>query len=191
LPWVLHVTPQSAPGEDLEQSVMKVAAWLERQDAVDFVQVDYKWLKRLAGLLGFGEALVTVLTAVLALAVAVVVANTIRLDVASRADEIQVLNMVGAPNSFIRQPFLYSGFWYGLMGALLALAFLHLALFYLQSPVERLLDAYGNTFEIRGGGAVVTVSVLAGGALLGLLGSWVAVRRHLRRFRLQEMPKKK
>jgi cell division transport system permease protein len=190
LPWVLHITPRVGEGEDLGGVVAESAVWLEAQPGVDLVQVDHKWLERLARLLELGQALVTVLAVVLSLAVVVVVANTIRLDVANRAAEIQVLNMVGAPNGFIRQPFLYSGFWYGLMGALLALLFLHLAFFYLQAPMERLLDAYGNAIEIRGAGLRETVAVLLGGAMLGLAGSWIAVRRHLRQFRLEEMPRK-
>lgn len=190
LPWVLHITPRVGEGQDLGAVVAESAGWLEAQPGVDLVQVDHKWLERLARLLELGQALVTVLAVVLSLAVIVVVANTIRLDVANRAAEIQVLNMVGAPNGFIRQPFLYSGFWYGLMGALLALLFLHLAFFYLQVPLERLLDAYGNAIEIRGTGLRETVAVLLGGALLGLAGSWIAVRRHLRQFRLEEMPRK-
>ncbi len=191
LPWVLHITPRVDEGEDLEAVVAEAAGWLQAQPQVELVQVDHKWLERLAGLLELGQALVTVLVLVLSLAVVVVVANTIRLDVANRADEIQVLNMVGAPNGFIRQPFLYSGFWYGLMGALLALGLLQLALFYLQAPVERLLDAYGNAVVIRGTGIGGTVSVLLGGAVLGLAGSWIAVRRHLKQFRVDEMPQKK
>ena len=190
LPWVLHITPRIGEGEDLGGVVAESAGWLETQPGVDLVQVDHKWLERLARLLELGQAMVSVLAVVLSLAVVVVVANTIRLDVANRAAEIQVLNMVGAPNGFIRQPFLYSGFWYGLMGALLALLFLHLAFFYLQVPMERLLDAYGNAIEIRGTGLRETVAVLLGGALLGLAGSWIAVRRHLRQFRLEEMPRK-
>jgi cell division transport system permease protein len=191
LPWVLHITPRVGEGEELESAVGEAAAWLEAQPRVDLVQVDHKWLERLAGLLELGKALVTVLATVLSLAVVVVVANTIRLDVANRADEIQVLNMVGAPNGFIRQPFLYSGFWYGLMGALLALVFLQMALFYLQAPMERLLDAYGNVVELRGTGVRGTVTVLLGGAFLGLAGSWLAVRRHLKQFRLEDMARKK
>lgn len=191
LPWVLQLTPGTATGETLEAAVTSAADWLEQQPGVEFVQVDHKWLQRLAGLIELGEALVAVLVVVLSLAVVVVVANTIRLDVANRADEIQVLNMVGAPDGFIRQPFLYSGFWYGLMGAVLALAFLHLALFYLQAPLERLLDAYGNTFDLQATGLRETLAVLLGGAFLGLSGSWLAVRRHLKQFRLEEMPRRK
>ncbi|MEE4218967.1 MAG: permease-like cell division protein FtsX [Xanthomonadales bacterium] len=191
LPWVLHVTPPEARDAGIEASVAAVVTWLEQQEQVDFVQVDYKWLERLASLLDTGDALVTVLAVLLSLAVVVVVANTIRLDVSNRAGEIQVLNMVGASNGFIRQPFLYSGFWYGLMGAVLALLLLHGSLVYLQVPLGRLLDAYGNTFEVRGLGVFGTAIVLFGGGGLGLLGSWAAVRRHLRQFRLEEMPRRK
>lgn len=191
LPWVLQVTPEPGAEDGLEVAVMEVAGWLESQSGVDFVQVDYKWLKRLESLVGLGAALVTLLTVLLALAVVAVVANTIRLDVANRAEEIQVLNMVGAPDGFIRLPFLYSGFWYGLMGSVVALLLLSLALFYLEAPVERLIDAYGNTFEIQGLGMAGSAVLLFGGGLLGLIGSWLAVGRHLRQFRLEEMRPRK
>ena len=186
LPWVLLVTPLQADDAGLEETVGELAEWLEVQDRVDLVQVDYKWLKRLAGLLELGGAFVTVLTVMFSLAVVVVVANTIRLDVANRAEEIQVLNMVGAGNSFIRQPFLYSGFWYGLLGALLALLLLSLSMFYLQRPLESLLDAYGNTFEVNGLGGRGMLFVLLAGGLLGFVGAWLSVRRYLRQFRLEK-----
>jgi cell division transport system permease protein len=186
LPWVLLVTPLQADDAGLKETVSELAEWLEVQDRVDLVQVDYKWLKRLAGLLELGGAFVTVLTVMFSLAVVVVVANTIRLDVANRAEEIQVLNMVGAGNSFIRQPFLYSGFWYGLLGALLALLLLSLSMFYLQRPLESLLDAYGNSFEVLGLGGRGILFVLLAGGLLGFVGAWVSVRRYLRQFRLEK-----
>ena len=162
-----------------------LGSWLENQPGVDLVQVDYKWLKRLAGLLALGDAFVTVLSVMFSLAVVVVVANTIRLDVANRAEEIQVLHMVGAGNGFIRQPFLYSGFWYGLLGAILSLVLLGLSMFYLQSPLEGLMDAYGNTFEVRGLGLRGALLVLLAGGVLGLGGAWASVRRYLRQFRLE------
>lgn len=191
LPWVLLVTPTQENGAGLEPAVASIAAWLEQQETVDFVQVDYKWLKRLSGWLALGDALVSVLALVLSLAVVVVVANTIRLDVSNRAGEIQVLNMVGAPDGFIRQPFLYSGFWYGLLGAVMALGLLQLALAYLSSPLESLLGAYGNSFAVQGVGAGYGAAFLVTGGALGLLGSWLSVGRHLRQFRLEEMPRRR
>ena len=183
LPWVLLVTPQIAAGEELGFRVTVLATWLEEQEAVDIVQVDHKWMQRLSGLLELGGAFITVLSVMFSLAVVVVVANTIRLDVGSRAEEIQVLSLVGAGDGFIRQPFLYTGFWYGLLGALLALVLLSVSIVYLQGPLEHLLHAYGNSFELKGLGGSQAVLVLLSGGLLGLGGAWVSVQRYLRQLR--------
>jgi len=183
LPWVLLVTPQLAESDELGAVITLLAAWLEGQEAVDIVQVDHKWLQRLSGLLELGDAFVSVLSVMFSVAVVVVIANTIRLDVASRSEEIQVLSLVGAGESFIRQPFLYSGFWYGLLGALLALIILSVSVLYLQQPLENLLDAYGNSFELQGLGSVEAAAVLLGGGILGLIGAWVSVQRYLRQLR--------
>jgi cell division transport system permease protein len=187
LPWVLLVTPQPQDTEELGMVVATLDAWLQTQDAVDIVQVDHKWLQRLAGLLELGEALVTVLSVMFSLAVFVVVANTIRLDVANRSEEIQVLSLVGAGDSFIRQPFLYSGFWYGLLGALFALVLLSISALYLQQPLDDLLAAYGSSPDFKGLGSAHAALVLLGGGVLGLLGAWVSVQRYLRQMRLSGM----
>jgi len=186
LPWVLQVTLQPAAAEQVEEAVREVSIFLAGQDGVDSVQVDFKWLQRLAGLLALGDAFITVLTTLFSLAVVVVVANTIRLDVANRAHEIEVLHLVGASNGFVRQPFLYLGFWYGLLGALLALLLLSLCMVYLAGPLEGLLDAYGNTYDVRGLDGRGGLFVLVVGGALGMLGAWVSVQRYLRQFRLAE-----
>jgi len=184
LPWVLLVTPRPGETEELAMVVAKLDAWLQQQAAVDIVQVDHKWLQRLAGLLELGEAFVTVLSVMFSLAVFVVVANTIRLDVASRSEEIQVLSVVGAGENFIRQPFLYTGFWYGFLGAMFALVLLSVSVLYLQQPLEDLLDAYGNRIEIQGLSAFHAAMVLLAGGALGLLGALVSVQRYLRQLRV-------
>jgi cell division transport system permease protein len=184
LPWVLLVTPQAQDAQELGMVVENLEAWLQTRDAVDIVQVDHKWLQRLAGLLELGEAFVTVLSVMFSLAVFVVVANTIRLDVANRREEIEILSVVGAGESFIRQPFLYTGFWYGLLGALFALMLLSISVLYLQRPLEGLLAAYGNSFEIQSLGAHQAAMVLLAGGALGFLGAWVSVQRYLRQLRV-------
>jgi cell division transport system permease protein len=184
LPWVLQVTLQPSALASIEESVRSTTTWLTGQEGVDSVQADYKWLQRLAGLLALGDAFVTVLTVLFSLAVVVVVANTIRLDVANRAHEIEVLHLVGASNGFVRQPFLYLGFWYGLLGALVALLLLSVCMVYLAQPLESLLDSYGNSFDIRGLDAGAGLLVLAAGGALGLLGAGLSVQRYLRQFRL-------
>lgn len=183
LPWVLLVLPEPAEGQELNELVAMLDAWLQDRPEVDLVQVDFKWLQRLAGLLELGDALISVLTIMFSLAVVVVVANTIRMDVANRAEEIQVLSLVGAGNGFIRQPFLYSGLWYGLLGALLALLLFNLCLYYLRQPLEMLLDAYGNVFVVQNLGGKGVILMLFAGGLLGFCGAWVSVQRYLREIR--------
>lgn len=180
LPWVVVLTPGGESAADVDRWVSGWQSWLETRQGIDLVQVDHKWMQRLAGLLALGKALITVLAVVFSVSVIVVVANTIRLDVASRAEEIEVMSMVGASNSFIRQPFLYTGFWYGLLGAGFALLLLYGGMLYLSAPLERLLDAYGRQFSPQGLGADRVVLVLVLGGALGLAGAWVSVQRHLR-----------
>jgi len=186
LPWVLQVKLQPTAAEQVDEAVREMSLFLAGQEGVDTVQADFKWLQRLAGLLTLGDAFITVLTTLFSLAVVVVVANTIRLDVANRSHEIEVLHLVGASNGFVRQPFLYLGFWYGLLGALLALLLLSLCMVYLAGPLEGLLDAYGNTYDVRGLDGRAGLFVLVAGGVLGMLGAWVSVQRYLRQFRLED-----
>jgi cell division transport system permease protein len=180
LPWVLLVRPEAFADEDLATILESLSDWLSSQEAVETVQLDYKWLKRLSSLLALGNALVFVLSSMFSLAVVVVIANTIRMDVANRSDEIEILSLVGAGDSFIRQPFLYSGFWYGLMGSVVALGLLYVSLHYLQSPLDNLLDAYGNAFILTSLSVRQIFLVLLAGGTLGFLGALVSVERYLR-----------
>ncbi len=184
LPWVLTVIPADPEGSSsvaaLETQVQSLMAFLEDNERVESVQFDFKWLQRLGRLLELGRAAVLVLALLFGLSVIVLVANTIRLDVAARAQEIEVLALVGAGNAFIRQPFLYSGFWYGVMGGTLALGLMWLTLLYLAPPLERLLDTYGQGFRLYSlDGFQVGLLLLCSG-FLGWLGAFVSVQRYLK-----------
>jgi len=173
LPWVMQVSPQPGSTEEVEESVVAITAYLQSIDSIEVSQFDYKWLQRLGRMLELGEALVTVLILLFGLAVVVVVANTIRLDVASHAEEIEILALVGAGNAFIRQPLLYTGLWYGLMGGLFAIVLLYLSLFYLAGPLGLLLETYGTVFSLRGLGGRNTLWLLFSAGLLGRLAGLV------------------
>ena len=183
LPWVLVVTPATADEASVVEADALVDA-LQTVDGVDFARYDRKWLERLGYLLDLGRALASILTVLFSVAVGVIVANTIRLDVAARTEEIEVLALVGAGPGFIRLPFLYAGVWYGLLGGALALILLTLAGWWLAGPLERLLATYGHPWNPRGLSAGGTLAVLGAGAALGWLGAWGAVQRHLARLRV-------
>ena len=184
LPWVMQISPRHGPTEALAERVAELSNFLQAIDSIEVTQFDYKWLQRLGRMMELGQAAVAVLILLFGLAVVVVVANTIRLDVASHAEEIEILALVGAGNAFVRQPFLYTGLWYGLMGGLMAVLLLGLTMLYLGRPLGLLLETYGTTYSLHGLGFSNTLWVLAGGGFLGWLGAWISVQRYLRRLKV-------
>ncbi len=180
LPHVLVVTPHinliGNPGLDMK----KLANKLEGYPEVDLVQMDIEWVQRLRGILHLAERAIMVISILLALTVLLVVGNTIRLNIENRKEEIDVSQLIGATPAYIRRPFLYSGVWYGLFGGILSLVLVHFALLFLVSPVNELAQLYGSTYTISGLGIKITLYILLASSLLGLVGAWLAVGKHLR-----------
>ena len=116
----------------------------------------------------------------LALGILVIVGNTIRLDIENRRDEIEVTKLVGGSNAFVRRPFLYNGFWYGLGGGVIAWLVVTVAVRILADPVQRIAGLYGSTFTLRGLGPVGGLALIVGAIVLGWLGSFIAATRQLR-----------
>jgi cell division transport system permease protein len=146
---------------------------------VDQVRVDAGWIERLTAILGFVRRMVVVAAVLLGCTVLFVVGNTIRLDIRSRAQEIEVAKLLGATDAFVRRPFLYLGFWYGLAGGLLALLLLGVTLLALRSPARELLALYGGATAFVGVDGSTVAGVLLGGIIAGWAGAWIAVGRHI------------
>lgn len=178
LPSVIVVRPvlaQASP-EAVEALVNQLGAHPE----VDSAQLDMQWLKRLYAIMDILKRGVQVLALLLALAVVLVVGNTIRLAIQNQRDEIVITKLIGGTDRFIRRPFLYTGFWYGVFGALLAYALIGATLLALREPVEVLSGLYNSGFRLSSLDIRTAGLLLGSGVLLGLLGSWLAVSRHLR-----------
>ena len=111
----------------------------------------------------------------------VIVGNTIRLDIQNRRDEIEVTKLVGGSDAFVRRPFLYNGFWYGLGGAVTAWVITLIAIAVLRDPIGRLAGLYGSSFQLGALGPEASAILLGGGIALGWLGSYIAASRHLRK----------
>ena len=179
LPWVVKLKP--AAGEDSAAAVEALAADLRKLPEVELVEADTAWVRRLHAMLDALRQLVVLAAAVLAVGVLAIVGNTIRLEINGRRAEIEVTKLVGGSNAFVRRPFLYSGFWQGLAGGLLAVTLIGIGLAVLASPVARVAAAYGASFALAGLALPECLAVIGGGALLGLLGAWIAAAVHLRR----------
>ena len=178
LPPVLVVQPALDKQDPVALQVL--VQELREQATVDLVQLDLEWVERLYGLLEIGRRGVMILATLLALAVMLVVGNTIRLMILNRRDEIVIIKLIGGTDTFIRRPFLYTGFWYGILGGLLAFIMVEMSLLVLSGPVNHLAGLYNSAFRLGGMDLATTGALLGGGLLLGLAGSWLAVGRHLR-----------
>ena len=176
LPAVIVVTPQrDLPPAD----VTALADALGRLPEVEIAKLDQKWLDRLYAILALVERAVMIIAAGLALAVTVVVGNTIRLEIENRREEIIVMKLIGAPDAFIRRPFLYTGLWYGLAGGAFAWLLVRGALYALSGPARRLAGLYDSSRELVGLSAQWTLLLLAAGVALGMIGSAWTVGRQL------------
>jgi cell division transport system permease protein len=178
LPHALVVEP--APGHSTAEAIAGLAAAMRAMPEADVVQDDLQWVRRLDAILEIIRRAVLLASALLSIAVIVVVGNTIRLDIQSRRDEIIIIKLIGGTDAFVRRPFLYTGLWYGLAGALLALAVLSAAVFLLRGPIERVAILYNSDFSLIGLGPALAAWLLGAGCLLGWVGSWIAAARHLR-----------
>ena len=178
LPAVLVITPKLQNND--AQAIQALADQLKRDQAVEFTQLDRQWLQRLYAIMDIIGRGVVILGAALAMAVILVVGNTIRLAIQNRRQEIVVVKLIGGTDAFIRRPFLYTGFWYGLFGGMIALILVELALWIINGPVENLAGMYASHFSLHKLDAGTIFTLLALSILLGLGGSWLAVSRHLR-----------
>lgn len=180
LPAVIVVQPRPGLKPARIQAMVKA---LGKRPEVAQAKLDQAWLQRLHAILAIVQRCAMVIAGMLAFAVIIIVGNTIRLDIQNRKDQIEIMKLLGASDGFIRRPFLYTGLWYGLWGGILAWIMVHVALWLLAGPVGRLTGLYNSAFTLVGLGFRGSLSLLATGLLLGWLGSWLAVGRHLRAIR--------
>ncbi|MBX3701479.1 MAG: permease-like cell division protein FtsX [Dokdonella sp.] len=175
LPSVLVVMPASTTRPDAAGLLQA----LEADARVDLVQYDAVWRRKLSGILRLGARLVAVVSALLALATLLVIGNTVRMDIQARSAEISVMQTIGASNGFIRRPFLYAGFWYGVLGGLAALLLVAAVELALAGPIRALADSYAQPLRLRGIDLRVAAVLLGASSLLGGLGAWLVTTRHL------------
>src|SRR4029077_13169362 len=174
-----HLTVRPAKNASGPTEVETLRRYFAAFPEVEIVQLDLDWVRRLHTLLDLLKRSLWVVMTVLGLGVLAVIGNTIRLEIQHRRAEIEVTKLVGGSNAFVRRPFLYTGLFYGLGGALLAGLIVMGGLAYLHQAVRELSAQYGGSYRIAGLGPE-GAGVLAGvGAVLGWLGALISTGRHL------------
>lgn len=168
LPFVLVVQPRAGISADAARRLVED---LRAMHGVDTVQDNSSWRQRLDALLDVGRRVALILAALFALAVLLVVGNTVRMDIASRAEEIAVLKLVGASRAFVRRPYLYAGIWYGLFSGALAVALALAVQWALAMPVAKLSQVYAGKLEVSGLPPWLLLGAPLAAACLGWLGA--------------------
>jgi len=175
LPSVLKIRPKD--------DGMALAEALQQWPEADVVQHDGQWRQRLNAWLSLGERMLKILSILFGVGVLLVVGNTVRLDIGTRREEIAVMQQLGATDGFIRRPFLYLGFWYGLAAGALALGLSLFAGLAIDERLRPLLASYDSRFALQGPDLTMVLALLAGSAILGWMGAWLASGHHLRQTR--------
>ncbi|MBF0677067.1 permease-like cell division protein FtsX [Pseudomonas sp.] len=175
LPGVVVVTPNEVDKAKLEALRQRLA----ELPGVEQAQLDLLWVERLAAILKLGDRFVFGLTLLLIATLLLVIGNTIRLHIENRRTEIEVVKLVGGTDGYVRRPFLYMGALYGLGAGLMAWLLLAYGLGWLNEAVINLAGLYGSDFGLAGVPGEDGFSLVLGALLLGYIGAWLAVARHL------------
>lgn len=168
-------------GSSAASQVDAITEQLRALPGVDVVQVDSAWVKRLAAMLAILRLALLLLAVTLGIVVIAVVFNTIRLQVLTQKEEINVSKLLGATDNFIHRPFYYTGGLLGLCAGAVALGAVVLALQPLNGAIADFARLYASEFQLAPLGALETAGVLAISAGLGLIGAMLSVQRHLAR----------
>jgi len=177
LPAVIIIQPDQT---DLRSDAIgSLLAKLEALPEVEQAQLDMEWLQRLRSINETAQRGIGILGLLLSLSVLLIIGNTIRLAILSRQSEIRVIKLVGGTNAFIRRPFLYTGFWYGLLGGIMGWLTLSFSLSLVNGPINELAKLYSSQFTLHWSSAILLLVLPLIGLLLGVLGAWISVGRHL------------
>ena len=173
LPDAFFIQAKSTDPETLET----LKNTLQSIPGVEQAVLNADWAKRLATLLSIGKKLIFFITVLLAIVLLVIIGNTVRMQILSQKDEIQVSYLIGATNSFIRIPFLYAGILYGLLGGLLSVLMIAGIIQTFNFSVMEISKLYSSDFSLDLLNINLYLAIIGLAVTIGWLGSYLAVTR--------------
>ena len=177
LPHTILVNPR----DDLNaEELVGLTRALESFGGVGEVVFDTLWQSRLASAVQLGRRLVFGIGLLMVLGAILILANTIRLAIEARRDEIVVIKLIGGGDAYARRPFLYTGLWSGMGGGLLGAAMTGLFFLYLSTPVDQLMQLYNSDQVFSGLGLMGVLAMMLFGGAIGLFSAWQAASVQLR-----------
>ncbi len=175
LPDAFFIQAKSADSEVL----VALKNELQNIPGVEQALLNTEWAKRLSTLLTLGKKIIFFIAALLAIALLVIIGNTVRMQILTQKDEIEVSNLMGATSSFIRTPFLYAGMLYGLFGGLLAILMIAAVIQLFNYSVAQISSLYSSDFSLTLFNTDLFLTILGVAIFIGWLGSYLAVTRSI------------
>jgi cell division transport system permease protein len=175
LPDAFIVYPKSSTAQSLDELRIE----LVKLPKVELAQLDSDWAYKLEALLKFGRMVALILASLLSFALIAITFNTIRLQILTQRDEIEVAKLIGATNNFIRRPYLYFGATQGLLGGVMAWIIITVSLLLLNHQLNALSQLYSSQFVLHPLSFGDSLTLLLFSMYLGWLGAWLSVARHL------------
>ena len=178
LPHLIIANPETTLSDF--ESLQALENELRNMKQVQQVQFDLLWFQRLQAILDVINRIQWIVSIVLLLAIGLMIANVIRWEVTSRHAEIEIIKLVGASDAYVRRPFLYSGFWLGLSGSVLALIIVSLCSWLIQKSTTALSSLFGSDFQLTSLSIDLASLIIICASLLGVGAAWVAVTHKLK-----------
>lgn len=161
------------------ERVEVLATQIEALDAVQEVEYGQRWLGRFTQIFNLFRLTGYTMCGIFFMAAVFIVANTIRLVIYSRRDEIEIMRLVGAAEHFIKIPFYFQGLMQGAAGAGIALAVLFMAYWSMASNIEQ--GFFSGLFNVRFLSPLMAVLIILLSMLVGWLGSYISLKQYLKR----------
>lgn len=180
LPGTIIVTAADASPASVDSLVQQLHTIPE----IALVQVDSRWLQRLAAISQLIKLIGQLLSVVVITALFLVIGNTIKLAIENRKEEIRVIKLVGGSDMFAARPFLYTGLLYGLAGGVLAVLLQHVVLYAFNSGFEQLMQLYSSEFKLQGFGLNSSLIIIAAGSAISWVAAFVTSLRQIRNINL-------
>ncbi len=180
LPDAFFIQAKSADPE----SLMQLKDTLQSLPNVELALLNTEWVKRLSSLLNLGKKLISMIAGLLAIVLLVIIGNTVRMQILTQKDEIEVSSLIGATRSFIRMPFLYAGALYGLLGGLMAVMMLIGIIQAFNLSISQIAHLYSNDFSLSLFNGQLFLAVILAAVSIGWVGSYIAVSRAIARYKI-------
>ena len=175
LPDAFFIQAKSTDPETLE----KLRNELQNIKGVEQALLNTEWAKRLATILTLGKKIILFIAILLAIALLVIIGNTVRMQILTQKDEIEVSKLMGATTSFIKTPFLYAGILYGLFGGLLAILMIAGVIQIFNYSVAQISRLYSSDFSLSLFNTNLFFTIIGSAIVIGWVGSYLAVTRSI------------